>query len=133
MSKKKMSYEEVIESWIEAYKFCISYEANIALGTKVLQEDLDDYLNNKAALITSTVEIFATQSMEIKGEYNKEYILELYEGLKTELDKEGISLMEFDEKYIAEMIDKFEDALKEALEEDTNKMNNDTEEKKNKN
>lgn len=119
MSKKKMSYEEVIESWIEAYKFCISYEANIALGTKVLQEDLDDYLNNKATLITSTAEIFATQSMEMKGEYNKEYILELYEGLKTELGKEGISLMEFDEKYIAEMIDKFEDALKEALEEDT--------------
>lgn len=119
MSKKKMSYEEVIESWIEAYKFCISYEANIALGTKVLQEDLDDYLNNKATLITSTAEIFATQSMEIKGEYNKEYVLELYEGLKTELGKEGISLMEFDEKYIAEMIDKFEDALKEALEEDT--------------
>ncbi len=133
MSKKKMSYEEVIESWIEAYKFCISYEANIALGTKVLQEDLDDYLNNKAALITSTAEIFATQSMEIKGEYNKEYVLELYEGLKTELNREGISLMEFDEKYIAEMIDKFEDALKEALEEDTNKMNNDIEEKKNKN
>lgn len=119
MSKKKMSYEEVIESWIEAYKFCISYEANIALGTKVLQEDLDDYLNNKATLITSTAEIFATQSMEIKGEYNKEYVLELYEGLKTELGKEGISLMEFDEKYIAEMIDKFEDALKEVLEEDT--------------
>lgn len=119
MSKKKMSYEEVIESWIEAYKFCISYEANIALGTKVLQEDLDDYLNNKATLITSTAEIFATQSMEMKGEYNKEYVLELYEGLKTELGKEGISLMEFDEKYIAEMIDKFEDALKEALKEDT--------------
>lgn len=119
MSKKKMSYEEVIESWIEAYKFCISYEANIALGTKVLQEDLDDYLNNKATLITSTAEIFATQSMEMKGEYNKEYVLELYKGLKTELGKEGISLMEFDEKYIAEMIDKFEDALKEALEEDT--------------
>ena len=119
MSKKKMSYEEVIESWIEAYKFCISYEANIALGTKVLQEDLDDYLNNKATLITSTAEIFATQSMEMKGEYNKEYVLELYEGLKTELGKEGVSLMEFDEKYIAEMIDKFEDALKEALKEDT--------------
>lgn len=133
MSKERMSYEEVIKSWIEAYKFCILYEANIASGTKVLQEDLDDYLNNKATLITSTIGIFATQSMEIKGEYNKDYVLELYEGLKTELGKEEISLMEFDEKYIAEMIDEFEDTLKETFEEDTSKMNNDIEEKKNKN
>lgn len=119
MSKEKMSYEEVIKSWIEAYKFCILYEANIALGAKISQEELRDYLNNKATLIVSTAGIFATQSIEIKGEYNKDYALELYKGLKTELDKEGISLMEFDEKYIEQMIDEFEDTLEETLEEDT--------------
>ena len=118
MSEQKMSYEEIMEAWVEAYKFCIKFEAAIALGEKASEEEMNEYLESKATLIVTTADIFVTKCMDDKGEFDKGYINELYGQLKETLNKEGIKLLSFDEKYIQEMIDELDESMiQEAVEE----------------
>lgn len=118
MSEQKMSYEEIMEAWVEAYKFCIKFEAAIALGEKASEEEMTEYLESKATLIVTTADIFVTKCMDDKGEFDKGYINELYSQLKEILNKEGIKLLSFDEKYIQEMIDELDESMiQEAVEE----------------
>lgn len=118
MSEQKMSYEEIMEAWVEAYKFCIKFEAAIALGEKASEEEMNEYLESKATLIVTTADIFVTKCMDDKGEFDKGYINELYGQLKETLNKEGIKLLSFDEKYIQEMIDELDESMiQEAAEE----------------
>lgn len=118
MSEQKMSYEEIMEAWVEAYKFCIKFEAAIALGEKASEEEMNEYLESKATLIVTTADIFVTKCMDDKGEFDKGYINELYGQLKEALNKEGIKLLSFDEKYIQEMIDELDESMiQEAVEE----------------
>ena len=118
MSEQKMSYEEIMEAWVEAYKFCIKFEAAIALGEKASEEEMNEYLESKATLIVTTANIFVTKCMDDKGEFDKGYINELYGQLKETLNKEGIKLLSFDEKYIQEMIDELDESMiQEAVEE----------------
>lgn len=111
MSEQKMSYEEIMEAWVEAYKFCIKFEAAIALGEKASEEEMNEYLESKATLIVTTADIFVTKCMDDKGEFDKGYINELYDQLKETLNKEGIKLLSFDEKYIQEMIDELDESM----------------------
>lgn len=113
--QQKMSYEEVIESWVEAYKFCIRFEAAIAMGQEPEEDEMKDYLNNKAQLIVTTADIFITKCVNDKGAYDKEYVQELYEGLKTSLNEEGLKLLEFDENYIQNIIDEIDPAMIEEV------------------
>lgn len=118
MSEQKMSYEEIMEAWVEAYKFCIKFEAAIALGEKASEEEMNEYLESKATLIVTTADIFVTKCMDDKGEFDKGYINELYDQLKETLNKEGIKLLSFDEKYIQEMIDELDESMiQEVVEE----------------
>ena len=118
MSEQKMSYEEIMEAWIEAYKFCIKFEAAIALGEKASEEEMNEYLESKATLIVTTADIFVTKCMDDKGEFDKGYINELYGQLKETLNKEGIKLLSFDEEYIQGMIDELDESMiQEAAEE----------------
>ena len=118
MSEQKMSYEEIMEAWAEAYKFCIKFEAAIALGEKASEEEMNEYLESKATLIVSTADIFVTKCMDDKGEFDKGYINELYGQLKETLNKEGIKLLSFDEEYIQGMIDELDESMiQEAAEE----------------
>lgn len=118
MSEQKMSYEEIMEAWVEAYKFCIKFEAAIALGEKASEEEMNEYLKSKATLIVTTADIFVTKCMDDKGKFDKGYINELYSQLKETLSKEGIKLLSFDEKYIQEMIDELDESMiQEAVEE----------------
>lgn len=118
MSEQKMSYKEIMEAWVEAYKFCIKFEAAIALGEKASEEEMNEYLESKATLIVTTADIFVTKCMDDKGEFDKGYINELYGQLKETLNKEGIKLLSFDEKYIQEMIDELDESMiQEAVEE----------------
>lgn len=111
MSEQKMSYEEIMEAWAEAYKFCIKFEAAIALGEKASEEEMSEYLESKATLIVTTADIFVTKCMDDKGKFDKGYINELYGQLKETLNKEGIKLLSFDEKYIQEMIDELDESM----------------------
>ena len=118
MSEQKMSYEEIIEAWVEAYKFCIKFEAAIALGEKASEQEMNEYLESKATLIVSTADIFVTKCMDDKGKFDKGYINELYGQLKETLNKEGIKLLSFDEEYIQGMIDELDESMiQEAVEE----------------
>ena len=45
-----------MEAWAEAYKFCIKFEAAIALGEKASEEEMTEYLESKATLIVTTAE-----------------------------------------------------------------------------
>ena len=107
MSEQKMSYEEIMEAWAEAYKFCIKFEAAIALGEKASEEEMNEYLESKATLIVTTADIFVTKCMDDKGKFDKGYINEL----KETLNKEGFKLLSFDEKYIQEMIDELDESM----------------------
>lgn len=111
MSEQRMSYEEIMEAWVEAYKFCIKFEAAIALGEKASEEEMNEYLESKATLIVTTADIFVTKCMDDKGKFDKGYINELYSQLKETLNKEGIKLLSFDEKYIQEMIDELDESM----------------------
>ena len=118
MSEQKMSYEEIIEAWVEAYKFCIKFEAAIALGEKASEQEMNEYLESKATLIVSTADIFVTKCIDDKGKFDKEYINEQYKQLKEALNKEGIKLLSFDEEYIQGMIDELDESMiQEAVEE----------------
>ena len=118
MSEQKMSYEEIIEAWVEAYKFCIKFEAAIALGEKASEQEMNEYLESKATLIVSTADIFVTKCIDDKGKFDKEYINEQYKQLKEVLNKEGIKLLSFDEEYIQGMIDELDESMiQEAVEE----------------
>ena len=118
MSEQKMSYEEIIEAWVEAYKFCIKFEAAIALGEKASEQEMNEYLESKATLIVSTADIFVTKCIDDKGKFDKEYINEQYKQLKEALNKEGIKLLSFDEEYIQGMLDELDESMiQEAIEE----------------
>ena len=118
MSEQKMSYEEIIEAWVEAYKFCIKFEAAIALGEKASEQEMNEYLESKATLIVSTADIFVTKCIDDKGKFDKEYINEQYKQLKEALNKEGIKLLSFDEEYIQGMIDELDESMiQETVEE----------------
>ena len=118
MSEQKMSYEEIIEAWVEAYKFCIKFEAAIALGEEASEQEMNEYLESKATLIVSTADIFVTKCIDDKGKFDKEYINEQYKQLKEVLNKEGIKLLSFDEEYIQGMIDELDESMiQEAVEE----------------
>ena len=104
MSEQKMSYEEIMEAWAKAYKFCIKFEAAIALGEKASEEEMNEYLESKATLIVTTADIFVTKCMDDKGKFDKGYINELYSQLKETLNKEGIKLLSFDAKYLHALI-----------------------------
>ena len=118
MSEQKMSYEEIMEAWVEAYKYCIKFEAAIALGEEASEQEMNEYLESKATLIVTTADIFVTKCMDDKGKFDKEYINEQYKQLKEALNKEGIKLLSFDEKYIQEMIDELDESMiQEAAEE----------------
>ena len=118
MSEQKMSYEEIIEAWVEAYKFCIKFEAAIALGEEASEQEMNEYLESKATLIVSTADIFVTKCIDDKGKFDKEYINEQYKQLKEALNKEGIKLLSFDEEYIQGMLDELDESMiQEAIEE----------------
>ena len=118
MSEQKMSYEEIIEAWVEAYKFCIKFEAAIALGEKASEQEMNEYLESKATLIVSTADIFVTKCIDDKGKFDKEYINEQYKQLKEALNKEGIKILSFDEEYIQGMLDELDESMiQEAIEE----------------
>ena len=118
MSEQKMSYEEIIEAWVEAYKFCIKFEAAIALGEEASEQEMNEYLESKATLIVSTADIFVTKCIDDKGKFDKEYINEQYKQLKEALNKEGIKLLSFDEEYIQGMIDELDESMiQEIIEE----------------
>ena len=114
MSEQKMSYEEIIEAWVEAYKFCIKFEAAIALGEEASEQEMNEYLESKATLIVSTADIFVTKCIDDKGKFDKEYINEQYKQLKEVLNKEGIKLLSFDEEYIQGMIDELDESMIQA-------------------
>ena len=113
-----MSYEEIMEAWAEAYKFCIKFEAAIALGEEASEQEMNEYLESKATLIVSTADIFVTKCIDDKGKFDKEYINEQYKQLKEALNKEGIKLLSFDEEYIQGMIDELDESMiQEVVEE----------------
>ena len=75
------------------------------------EEEMNEYLESKATLIVTTADIFVTKCMDDKGKFDKGYINELYSQLKETLNKEGIKLLSFDEKYIQEMIDELDESM----------------------
>lgn len=114
---KVMNYEEVMDAWINAYRFCLSYESKI-VSEKVPEEEFEEYLNDKAKLIVSTVDILLTKCVDDKGTYDKEYIEELYTGFKNKLQEQEIELIPFDKDYIDKMVKELdEDILKQQQDE----------------
>ena len=110
------NYNEMIQEWVKAYKYCLSYEQQISMGL-VEDDEIEEYLQEKARLIICTGNLFLVKCAEDKGEYNKEYIAELFEGLKEELAKEDVKLSDFDDQYISDMLEEMEEDYIEAKKE----------------
>ena len=109
-------YKDMIQEWVKAYKYCLTYEAQIHMGL-VEDDEIEEYLQEKARLIICAGNLFIVKCAEDKGKYDKEYIAELYEGLKEELAKEDAKLTDFDEQYISDMLDEMEEDYLEAKKE----------------
>ena len=112
-------YKDMIQEWVKAYKYCLTYEQLISMGL-VEDDEIEEYLQEKARLIICAGNLFIVKCAEDKGKFDKEYIAELFEGLKEELAKEDVKLTDFDDQYISDMLNEMEkdyiEAKKEAEE-----------------
>lgn len=114
----KRTYESMVVDWVQTYGYCLNLEEQIKQGM-IEEQEIEEYLKEKARLIVCLANLFAVKSLEEKNTYDKDYVMELFEGLKEELDKKELKLTDFDDNYITEMMTEMEKDLIEVVKEET--------------
>ena len=113
--EEKRTYEGMVEEWISTYKSCAQFEDQIRQG-KIAEEEIEEYLQEKARLIVCLGNLFAIKSIEEKGTYEIDFINSLYADVKFDMEEKEVELSEFDSNYIFEMIKEMEKDFIEAEE-----------------
>ena len=116
--QQKRTYESMVIDWVQTYGYCLNLEEQIKQGM-IEEQEIEEYLKEKARLIVCLANLFAVKSLEEKNTYDKDYAMELFEGLKEELDKKELKLTDFDDNYITEMMTEMEKDLIEVVKEET--------------
>lgn len=99
-----MNYNETVALWKEAYKFCLGFDARIGNDPEITQEDVNEYLKSKAELMVNLLKMLIIESMENKGAYDIDYMIELLVALENEMVVEEIPMTTFDSNYMREVI-----------------------------
>lgn len=105
--EEKRTYEGMIKDWIDTYKTCAQFEEQIKQGL-IAEEEVEEYLQEKARLIVCLGNLFAIKSIEEKGIYELDFINSLYADVKFDMKEKEVELSEFDSNYIFEMIKEME-------------------------
>lgn len=104
MEQQERTYEGMIKEWVLTYKTCLNFEDQIKQGM-IQEEEIEEYLKEKARLIVCLANLFALKSIEEKGDFELEYIVnELYADVKNSMKEEEVDLTDFDDNYIANML-----------------------------
>ena len=108
MEQQQKTYESMMKEWILTYKTCSVFEEQIRAGL-IAEEEVEEYLQEKARLIVCLGNLFAIKSIEEKGDFELEYIEnELFKEVKEEMAKEEAGLSDFDNAYIGDMLKEME-------------------------
>ena len=108
MEQQQKTYESMMKEWILTYKTCSAFEEQIRAGL-IAEEEIEEYLQEKARLIVCLGNLFAIKSIEEKGDFELEYIEnELFKEVKEEMAKEEAGLSDFDNAYIGDMLKEME-------------------------
>lgn len=108
MEQQQKTYESMMKEWILTYKTCSVFEEQIRAGL-IAEEEIEEYLQEKARLIVCLGNLFAIKSIEEKGDFELEYIEnELFKEVKEEMAKEEAGLSDFDNAYIGDMLKEME-------------------------
>ena len=111
-----MSYEDTVKLWKDIYKYCLGFDARIGNDPEITQEDIQEYLGQKATLMLNLLKMLIMESVENKGTYDVDYMMELLVDIEKQLETEETPMTTFDSHYMRETIEEAkEDFTNEVL------------------
>ena len=114
--EKEKTYEGMMDEWIDTYIYCLKFEQQIQ-EQEIPEEEINEYLQEKAKLIVCLGNLFAIKCMSEKQKYDLEFVQKLFDDFKIQMAARDTALTEFDGQYVQEMIEEMAKDFEEQPEE----------------